>query len=127
MATERAVGLAVPSWEKTRHVIRATLIRRMVGDWDGPWARMQGVSPFTVTVGGTFTPGVTTVQLYGWNGELLPTILDQQAAPLSDPIIKPGTYTYQAVLDYLAASVRGAGSAQGVTCDVMGVDLEMGF
>jgi hypothetical protein len=123
----RAVGLAIPAFEKSRNTVRATLLRNVTGNLDGPWARLQGVTPFTITVSPGFTTG-TTIQLYGWNGENPPDpslgALVAVAAPLSDPILAAGSFTYCAVLDWLAAAIT---NGAGVTVDVMGVELETGF
>src|SRR5262245_32158503 len=95
----RPVGQAIPTFEKTRNVVRITLVRGAVGAIDRPWAHLQGMAPFSVAVAGAFTPGVTTIQLYGWNDDAPPLPLST-AAPLSDPITKPGIYTYCAMVDW---------------------------
>jgi len=125
MPQERPLGVPLSVPEKGRTVTRFTLIRRMIGDQDSQWVHLQCICPFTITVGGTFLAN-TVVQLYGWNGELLPSILAQQAAPVSDPIITAGTYTYWAALDYLAATVRNAGSGWGVTVEGVAVETDPG-
>lgn len=124
---ERAVGLPIPTLEKTR-VIRLTLMRRQTVNFTSPWAHFSGISPFTITAGGIFQGGgLTTVQIYGWNDDNPPDD-PTSGAPLSDPITKPGVYTYCAMLDWIAASVTAPpATLPGVTIGVYGVELNIGF